>query len=51
MTWDIDFTTRFRGDLVGLESDADEAIMGVLVGWMSDGPPRENARTMLGIEF
>lgn len=51
MTWDIDFTTRFRADIVGLEADVDEAIMLVLVGWMSDGPPREDARCMIGIEF
>jgi hypothetical protein len=51
VTWDIDVTTRFRADVVGLDAEADAVIMGVLLRWMDSGPPRENARTMLGIEF
>ena len=51
MTWDLDFTTRFRADVVGLEPEIDELVMGVLLRWMDAGPPRGNARTMLGIEF
>jgi mRNA-degrading endonuclease RelE of RelBE toxin-antitoxin system len=51
VTWNIDFTTRFRADVVGLDANTDQAIMDALVEWMSDEPPRENARSMIGIEF
>jgi len=51
VTWDIDFTTRFRADVVGLEAGTDGLIMADLVGWMGTGPPRDNRRTMLGVEF
>ncbi len=51
MTWDVDFTTRARADLVGLEPDDNEALIDQLVAWTQDGPPRQNSRTMIGIEF
>ena len=51
MTWDIDFTTRFRADVVGVEAETDGLIMADLLEWMSTGPPRDNPRRMLGVEF
>jgi hypothetical protein len=51
VTWDIDFTTRFRADVVGIEAETDELIMADLLEWMSTGPPRDNPPTMLGVEF
>jgi hypothetical protein len=51
VTWGVDFTTQARTDLVGLEPDVNETLIDILIAWMEDGPPRENGRVMLGIEF
>jgi mRNA-degrading endonuclease RelE of RelBE toxin-antitoxin system len=51
VTWGVDFTSRVRTDLVGLESDVHDAITETLLDWARNGPPRERGRTMQGIEF
>lgn len=51
MTWDVDFATSIRADLVGLEPEVNEALLDKLVVWTEHGPPREGARTMQGITF
>lgn len=51
MSWHIDFTSAVRVDLFGLESEATEDLTNALVTWLDDGPPRQNKRTMLGIDF
>jgi hypothetical protein len=45
VTRGIDFTTRARSDLVGLDSGEHEVIIDSLVAWSDDGPPREHGRT------
>jgi hypothetical protein len=40
-----------RADLVGIDRDADEAINDLIMQWTTDGPSRDNGRTMVGIEF
>jgi hypothetical protein len=51
VTWGIDFTTRARSDLVGMDPDEHEAIIDSLMAWTADGPPREHGRTLIGITF
>jgi hypothetical protein len=51
VTWGVDFTTQARTDLVGLEPGVNESLIDTLMAWMADGPPRDNGRVMLGIEF
>ncbi len=51
MPWHVDFTSGVRVDLVGLESEASEALTNTLVTWLEEGPPRQNKRTMLDIDF
>jgi hypothetical protein len=51
VTWGVDFAAQARSDLVGLESDVNQSLIGKLVTWMQDGPPRDGGRVMVGIEF
>lgn len=51
MTWGIDFTSRVRADLVGLEEQTSEVLTDTLMAWVEHGPPRENRRELGGIEF
>lgn len=51
MTWGIDFTSRVRTDLVGLEEQTSEALTDTLMAWVENGPPRENRRQLGGVEF
>lgn len=51
MTWDVDFTTEVRADLVGLESVVSEALTDALVGWLDHGPPCQGERTLAGMTF
>ena len=49
MSWGIDFTTRARSDLVGLDPNKHEAIIDSLIGWSDQGPPCEHGRTLMEI--
>jgi hypothetical protein len=51
VTWGVDFTTRARSDLVGLQAEVNEAIIDLLVVWIEVGPPREAGRAIIGVEF
>ena len=51
VTWDIDFTTQAREDLVGLEAEITEVITDTLIGWLDNGPSLEGERTLAGIRF
>jgi hypothetical protein len=51
VTWGVDFTTRARSDLVGLDPEEHEIIIDALLAWSDAGPPRGNDRTMIGITF
>lgn len=51
MSWGIDFTSRVRADLVGLEEQTTEALTDALMAWVENGPPRENRRELGGTEF
>jgi len=51
VTWGIDFTTRVRADLVGLEQQTLEQLTDTLMAWVENGPPCENPRRLGGIEF
>lgn len=51
MTWHVDFTTGVRADLVGLPTEAAGVLTDALVAWLEDGPPRDNQRTLRGIDF
>jgi hypothetical protein len=51
VTWGIDFTSRVRTDLVGLEEQTSEALTDTLMAWVENGPPRENRRQLGGVEF
>jgi hypothetical protein len=51
VSWDVDVTSAYRSDLVGLESDANEAIADAILGWLNQGPPRRNPRRMAGTVF
>ncbi len=51
MTWCIDFTTRARQDLVGLDAGLMEAVTDTLVGWLAEGPPRQSERVLAGVRF
>jgi hypothetical protein len=51
VSWQIEFTSGVRVDLVGLDSDATETLTSTLVTWLRDGPPQENRRTLLGMNF
>lgn len=44
MTWGVDYTSRVRADLVGLDPDVGNAITDMVVAWMAEGPPREHER-------
>lgn len=46
MSWDVDFTTNARADLVGLDPAVSEAVTDVLVAWASDGPPLASRREL-----
>lgn len=51
MSWSFDFTSDYRSDLVGLDSEVDEAIATALLDWSGQGPPRRNPRNMAGMTF
>ena len=51
MTWGIDFTSRVRADVVGLEERDSEELTDTLMVWVENGPPRENRRQLGGVEF
>jgi hypothetical protein len=51
VTWDVDFTTQAREDLVGLDSELMEAITDTLIAWLAEGPPRQNERVLADIRF
>lgn len=50
MTWGIDFTSRVRADLVGLEEAVSEELADVLMAWAENGPPRDHPRQLAGAE-
>lgn len=49
MTWGVDYTSRVRADLVGLDPDVSDAITDVVVAWMAEGPPRDYERVVAGL--
>jgi hypothetical protein len=51
VTWGIDFISRVRTDLVGLEEQTSEALTDTLMAWVENRPPRENRRQLGGVEF
>ena len=51
MTWDVDFTTRVRADLVGLDESIYDSLFELLVEWSNDGPPLRGERTVGGFTF
>lgn len=51
MTWGVDYTSRMRADLVGLDSDVSNAITDLVVAWMAEGPPKELERVLAGLTF
>jgi len=51
VTWGIDFTSRVRADVVGLEERDSEELTDALMVWVENGPPRENRRQLGGVEF
>jgi hypothetical protein len=51
VTWDVDYTTQARDDLVGLEAEVSEAITDAVIDWLANGPPRRGERTLGGITF
>jgi hypothetical protein len=51
VNWAVDVTSAYRSDLVGLESEADQAISSAILEWLNQGPPRRNSRSMAGITF
>jgi hypothetical protein len=51
VTWGIDFTSRVRADLVGLEEPVSQVLTDTLKAWVESGPLRENRRELGGIEF
>lgn len=51
MSWAVDFTTRARADLVGLDQHTSEAVTDALVAWMENGPPMTGRRELAGFAF
>ena len=51
MTWGVDYTSRMRADLVGLDPDVGNAITDMVVAWMAEGPPREHERVVAELTF
>jgi hypothetical protein len=51
VSWDIDVTSTYRSDLVGLAADVDEAVANTLLEWLTRGPPRRNPRNLAGMVF
>lgn len=51
MTWGVDYTTRMRADLVGLDPDVGDAVTDMVVAWMAEGPPREHERVVADFTF
>jgi hypothetical protein len=51
VTWGVDFTSRARADLVGLQPEVADTITDTLVDWVQNGPPRENERELAGMVF
>ena len=51
MSWHLEYSSGVQVDLIGLDIDTSEALTSTLVTWLADGPPRENSRTLLGINF
>jgi hypothetical protein len=49
VTWGIDFTSRARSDLVGLDPEVREEIDDDLIAWAEMGPPLENGRLIAGL--
>lgn len=47
----VDYTSRIRADLVGLDPDVSNAITDMVVAWMAEGPPREDERVLAGLTF
>jgi hypothetical protein len=42
VTWGVDFTSRARADLVGLQPEVADTITDTLVDWVQNGRPRES---------
>jgi hypothetical protein len=51
VSWAVDVTSAYRSDIVGLESEADEAIAIAILDWLNQGPPRRNSRNIAGMTF
>lgn len=51
MSWDVDFSTRIRADLIGLDQAVSEALTDLVVEWLDQGPPLRGERTLAGITF
>jgi hypothetical protein len=51
VTWNVDYTTQARLDLVGLDSELTEAITDAIVDWLERGPPRRGERVLAGVTF
>lgn len=51
VTWDVDYTTRIRADLVGLDQSVNDALTDLVVEWLDQGPPLRGERTLGGITF
>jgi hypothetical protein len=49
--WAVDYTTRMRADLVGLDPDVGNAITDMVIAWMAEGPPRGDERVVAGLTF
>ena len=51
MTWDVDYTTRIRADLVGLDQSVNDALTDLVIEWLDQGPPLRGERTLTGVTF
>ena len=51
MTWGVDYTTRMKSDLVGIEPEVNTALTEFVADWEHNGPPRSNRRAVGSMEL
>lgn len=51
VSWNVDFSTRIRADLVGLDEAVSATLTELVVEWLDQGPPLRGERTLVGITF
>lgn len=49
MTWRIDYTSRVRADLIGLDPEVADTITDLLVAWTVEGPQKGGERVVGGM--